>query len=66
MQAANMVENKQCRFRFNNFIDEISTIHFLISHLHIQQQVWTMLPSSLQAIMMFSGSTRFPSDLQSG
>ena len=36
MQAANMVENKQYWFRFNNFIDKISTIHFLISHLHIQ------------------------------
>ena len=30
MQTANMVENKQYRFRFNKFIDEISTVHFLI------------------------------------
>ena len=55
MQTANMVENKQYRFRFNKFIDEISTVHFLISHL-----------SSLKAIMIFPGSTRFSSSLLSG
>ena len=56
MQTANMVENKQYRFRFNKFIDEISTVHFLISHLL----------SSLKAIMLFPGSTRFSSSLLSG
>ena len=45
-------------FRFNNFfIDKISTIHFLILHLHIQQ-VKTLLPSSLKAIIIFPGSTQ--------
>ena len=52
----NMVENKQYWFRFNNFIDEISTVHFLISHLL----------SSLKAIMIFPGSTCFSSSLISG
>ena len=56
MQTANMVENKQYWFRFNNFIDEISTVHFLISHLL----------SSLKAIMIFPGSTCFSSSLISG
>ena len=56
MQTANMVENKQCQFKFNNFIDEISTIHLFISHLL----------SSLEAIRIFSGSTRFSSTLLYG
>ena len=51
-----MVENKQFWLRFNKFIDEISTVHFLISHLL----------SSLKAIMIFPGSTRFSSSLLSG
>ena len=51
-----MVENKQYWFRFNNFIDEISTVHFLISHLL----------SSLRAIMIFPGLTCFSSSLISG
>jgi len=56
MQTANTVENKQYWFRFNKFIDEISTVHSLISHLL----------SSLKAIMIFPGSTRFSSSLLSG
>ena len=51
-----MVENKQYRFRFNKFIDEISAVHFFISHLL----------SSLRAIMIFPRSTRFSSSLLSG
>ena len=42
--------------RFNNFIGEISTIHFLMSHLL----------SSLKAIRIFPGSTRFSSPLLYG